>query len=55
MGTKRNEDKVLMGKPNGMRPLGKRRQRGEHNIKIELKLMGRAIVDTIDLAQHRNM
>lgn len=40
MGAKRNEYKVLMGKPNGMRPLGKRRQRREYNIKTELKLTG---------------
>jgi hypothetical protein len=40
MGTKRNEYKFLMGKPNGMRPLGKHRQRMEYNIKIVLQLSG---------------
>jgi len=28
MGTKRNEYKILMGKPNGTRPLGKQTEKG---------------------------
>lgn len=55
MGTKRNKYKVLMGKTNGMGPLGKRRQRRGYNIKKEFKLTGWETVDTTNLAQHRNM
>jgi hypothetical protein len=55
MGTKRNEYKILMGNPNGTRPLWKHRQRRVYNIKTELKLTVWEIVDTTDLAQHGNM
>jgi hypothetical protein len=37
---KRNAYRVLVGKPQGNRPLGKLRHGWEHNIKIEIKDIG---------------
>jgi hypothetical protein len=39
-GEKRNAYRVLVGKPEGKRPLGKTRSRGQTNKKIELREMG---------------
>jgi hypothetical protein len=36
-GEMRNSYKILVGKPEGKRPLGRPRRRWEDNIKIELK------------------
>jgi hypothetical protein len=35
-GEKRNAYRILMGKPEGMRPLGRPRRRWEDNIKMDL-------------------
>jgi hypothetical protein len=40
MGEKRNPYKILMGKPEGKRPLGRPRRRWVDNIKIELREIG---------------
>jgi len=40
MGERINVYRVLVGKPEGKRPLGRRRHRREDNIKIELQEMG---------------
>jgi len=45
--------KVLVGKPEGKRPLGRRRRRREDNIKIDLQEVGWSM-DWIDLAQDRD-
>jgi hypothetical protein len=40
MGDNRNAYRVLMGKPKGKRPLGKRRRRWEYNITMDIREMG---------------
>ena len=46
--------KVLVGKPEGKRPLGRRRCRWEDNIKMDVQEMGCGGTDWIDLAQERD-
>ena len=46
--------KVLVGKPEGKRPLGRPRRRWENNIKMDLEEMGRGCGDWMDLAQDRD-
>ena len=36
----RSAFKILTGKPTGKRPLGRRRRRWEHNIRMDLKVIG---------------
>ena len=43
--------KVLMGKPEGKRPLGRPRRRWEDNIRIDLQKVGFGCMDWIELAQ----
>jgi hypothetical protein len=50
----RNRYRVLMGKPDGKRPLGRPRRRYEYNIKINVKEIGRVGADWINLAEDRN-
>jgi hypothetical protein len=40
MGAKRNAYRILVGTPEGKRPLGKQRRRWVYNIKMELKEIG---------------
>jgi hypothetical protein len=44
----------LVGKPEGRRPLGRRRRRREDNIKMNLREIGWCDMDWIHLAQDRN-
>jgi hypothetical protein len=44
---------ILVGKPEGRRPLGRPRRRWEDNIKIDLREIGFWDVDSIHLAQDR--
>jgi hypothetical protein len=54
MGVKRNTYRILVGKPEGKRPLGGPKSRLVNNIKIYLRKRGRGGTDCIDLAQDRN-
>ena len=47
--------KVLVGKPEGRRPMGKPRRRWVHNIRMDLQEVGCGYMDWIGLAQDRNM
>jgi hypothetical protein len=40
MGEMRNAYKILVGKPEGKRPLGKTRHRQEDNIRIDIRGIG---------------
>jgi hypothetical protein len=53
MGEKRNVYRLLVGKPEGKRPLGRPRRRCIDNIKIDLLEIGVNVVDWIGLAQDR--
>jgi hypothetical protein len=54
MGAKRNTYRILVGKPEGKRPLGRPRRRWMDNIKIDLREIGWNGMDWIDLAQDRD-
>jgi hypothetical protein len=53
MEEKRNMYRLLVGKPEGKRPLGRRRHRWMDNIKMDLSERGLSVVDWICLAQDR--
>jgi hypothetical protein len=53
MGEKRNVYRLLVGKPEGKRPLGRPRRRWIYNIKMDLLAMGLNVVDWIGLGQDR--
>jgi hypothetical protein len=53
MGEERNVCKVLMGKPEGKRPLGRQRHRWENGIRMDLREIGWGSVEWIQLAQDR--
>jgi hypothetical protein len=46
--------RILVGKPEGKRPLGRPRRKGVDNIKIDLRETGWDGVDWIDLAEDRD-
>ena len=50
----RGVQKVLVGKPEGKRPLGRPRHRWENNIKMDLQVVGRSCGDWMGLAQDRD-
>jgi len=54
MGERRCVYSVLVGKPDGKRPLGRRRRRWEDNIKTDLQQMWCGGIDWIELAQDRD-
>ena len=54
MGERRGVHRVLMGKPEEKRPLGRSRRRWEGNIKMDLQEEGCGGTDWIDLAQDRD-
>ena len=45
--------RVLVGKPEGKRPLGRPRRRWEDNIKMDLQEVGGSYGDWMELAQDR--
>jgi hypothetical protein len=53
-GEKGNAYRLLVGKPEGKRPLGRPRRRWVDNIRMDLGKMRWGDVDWIDLAQDRN-
>jgi hypothetical protein len=53
MGEKRNAYRLLVGKPEGRKPLGRPRRRWLDNIRTDLVEMGWSDVDWIGLAQDR--
>jgi hypothetical protein len=54
MGEKRNAYKILVGKPEGKRPLGKSRRTWVDNIKMDLIEIGGDDVDWIFMAQDKD-
>jgi hypothetical protein len=50
-GEKKNAYKILVGNPEGKRPLGRPRRRWVDNIKMDLREIGWVGIDWIDLAQ----
>jgi hypothetical protein len=53
MRAKRNAYRILVGKPEGKRPLGKHRRGWEDSIKMDLGDIGWGVTDWINLAQDR--
>ena len=51
MGEERGVYRVLLGKPEGRRPLGRPRRRWVDNIRVDLQQVGCGYVDWIGLAQ----
>ena len=54
MGEDRGVHRVLVGKPEGKRPLGRPRRRWEDNIKMDLQDVGGGRGDWMELAQDRD-
>ena len=54
MEDRRGVYRVLVGKPEGNRPLGRPRRRWEDNTKMDLQEVGCGCMDWIDLAQVRD-
>jgi hypothetical protein len=54
MGEERGVHRVLVGKPEGKRPLGRPRRRWEDNIKMDLQEVELGCGDWIELAQDRD-
>ena len=54
MGEGRDVHRVLVGKPEGKRPLGRPRLRWENNIKMDLQEVGRRCGTWMELAQDRD-
>jgi hypothetical protein len=53
-GEKRNAYRLLVGKPEGKRPLGRPRHRWVDNVRMDLGEVGWGDVDWIGLANNRN-
>jgi len=53
MRERRGVYRVLVGKPDGKRPLGRPRHRWEDNIKMDLEEVGCGCMDWTKLAQNR--
>jgi hypothetical protein len=54
MGEERGVNRVLVGKPEGKRPLGRPRRRYEDNIKMDVQEVGGGSRDWMELAQDRD-
>jgi hypothetical protein len=53
-GEARNTYRILVGKPEGKRPLGRPRRKWVDNIKIDLRKIGWGGMEKIDLFQDRD-
>jgi hypothetical protein len=51
---KRNAYRIFMGKLEGKIPLGRPRRRWVANIKMDLRKIGRGVMDWIELAEDRD-
>jgi hypothetical protein len=54
IGEERGVQRVLVGKPEGKRPLGRPRRRWEDNMKLDLRDVGGGRGDWMELAQDRD-
>jgi len=54
MGERRDLYRVLVGKPDGKRPLGRPRRRWEDNIKIDIQEIGCGGMDWVELDYDRD-
>jgi hypothetical protein len=54
MGERRGVYRVLVGKPEGKRPLGRLRRRWEDNIKMDIQKVGCGGMEWIELVQDRD-
>jgi hypothetical protein len=54
MGEGRGAYRILVGRPEGRRPLGRPRRRWDDNIKMDLQELGWGGMDWIDMAQDRD-
>ena len=54
MGEGRRVHRVLVGKPEGKRPLGRPRRRWDDNIKMDLQEVGGCCGDWMEMAQDRD-
>jgi hypothetical protein len=54
VGEERGVHRVLVGKPEGKRPMGRPRHRWEDNIKMDLQEVGGGGGDWVELAQDRD-
>jgi hypothetical protein len=54
MGDMRNAYKILVGKPEAKRPLGRPKSRWDYNIRIILREKGWEVMDWLHVAQVRN-
>jgi hypothetical protein len=54
MGETRNAYRILVGKPEGKRPLGRQRRRWVDNIKMDLREIGWDGKDWLELAEDRD-
>ena len=54
MEERRGVHKILVGKPDGKRPLGRPRRRWEDNIKMDLQEVGRGCGAWMELAKDRD-
>jgi hypothetical protein len=54
MGVKRNANRLLVGKPEGRRPLGRPRRRWLDNIRMDVVEVVWGHVDWIGMAQYRD-
>jgi hypothetical protein len=53
-GDKRKACRILLGRPERKRPLGRPRRSWEDNIRMDFRDIGWGIIDWIDLVQDRN-